>query len=396
MNMKKDLRDLSEEEFREVYHYLEKKTGGFKKVTPELILENPQYILIFRLCTGLSQRDFAKKLGVTKDWCRHTEARRNKIIHMAIAERYNRKIEILLKKSEIVFEGTSKTQNEYMFSRDQDLPEVKMKVKSISKISEENLKKLYEITKERTNNFTEFDPKLLSEIPQSLLIFRIIFREDHRIFAKKIEVCPRGIRRYESGRSKIKPRTAKNIMKIISKMFKENPKVNLNYEKVLENKRILTNFFGNRNLESMIEHGLKRLAGLKTNDFEKEVAKLLKKHSIPFEQAGVVSGLKRRYNIDFVIPNSKNPKLVIEAFRHTMGGKSKNTKSKVRSIDHRFQSIKLQNPKTKTLMIMKLTGKAILLDFVKKSLHLETLNTDTMLINQEIKYLPELAKEYMH
>jgi hypothetical protein len=395
MKFSKDLRDLNEKEFREVYSYLEKKTDGFKRISPELILENPQYILIFRLCTGLSQKEFAKKLGVTKDWCRHTEAKRNKIIHMAIAERYNKKIEILLNKNEIIFEETSITQSKYMFSRDQVLPEIKMKVKSISKISEEKLKELYEITKERTNNFTKFNPQLLSEIPQSLLIFRIIFREDHRIFAKKLKVCGRGLRRYESGKCRIRSRTGKIIMQKISEMFSERKIKDIGFDQLLENKRVLTNFFGNRNIEAMMKHGLNILAKLPQSDFEKEIAKTLKKHSIPFEQCAVIDGVKKRYNIDFVIPNTTEPKIAIEVFNHTMGGKSRNTRGKVRSIDHRFQSIKIKNPNIKTMMIAKLSGRPILLDFVKKKLEMEILNTNKLIINEEIQNLPEMIKKHV-
>ena len=393
MKFSKDLRDLNEKEFREVYSYLEKKTDGFKEVSPQLILENIQHLLIFRLCTGLSQKDFAKKLGKTKDTCRHNEARRRIILQKRIAKTYSDPIEKLLKENKVTFENTFQSWNKYMFSRDQDLPEIKFKCKSISKISEEKLKELYEITKERTNNFTEFNPQLLSEIPQSLLIFRIIIREDNRVFAKKLGSSERGYRRYESGRSKIKPKTAKKIMTKISEIFSERKIKDIGFDQILENKRVLTNFFGNRNLEAMMKQGLNVLAKIPQSEFEKEIAKLLDKHSIPFEQCAIIDGVKKRYNIDFIIPNSKDPKITIEVFNHTMGGKSKNTKGKVRSIDHRFQSIKIKNPNVKTMIIMKLTGRPILLDFVKKSLDMEILNTDTMLINQEIQNLPEFLKK---
>ena len=81
MQLKEDLRTISEEKFKEIYNYLEKKTSKFTAISPELILENNQYLLVLRLCSGLSQESFAKYLGTTKDWCRHTEAGRNKIKH---------------------------------------------------------------------------------------------------------------------------------------------------------------------------------------------------------------------------------------------------------------------------------------------------------------------------
>jgi hypothetical protein len=394
MKFSKDLRDLDEKEFREVYSYLEKETNGFTEVDPELILENQQYLLVFRLCLGVSQKQFDKKINAGKYWCRHTESKRNKIINETVAKRYNKKIENLLKNHEINLEKTLECWKRYTVSRNCFLSEtIKMRFNSISRISDEQLKELYEITKKETKDFTKFNPMLISEIPQTLLIFRIIFREDHKKFAKRVGVSERSYRRYECLEGRLRSETAKKITKHLLKTFSNKKIRDIGFDQLLENKRVLTNFFGHRNLEAMIEQGLKVLAKIPQTDFEKEVASLLEKHSIPFENCGIVAGIKRRYNIDFVIPDTKNPKIVIEVFRHTMGGKSRNTKSKVRSIDHRFQSIKLKNPKMRTITIMKLTGKAVLLDLIKKDLNREILNTDTMLINQEIQNLPDLLKE---
>jgi hypothetical protein len=393
MKFSKDLRDLNEEEFREVYGYLEKETNNFKSISPELILENNKYILIFRLCTGLPQKEFSKKIGRGSDTCRHTEAGRRTILQKRIAERYSKPIEKLLKNYKITFEKTFETWKQYMFARDQTLQEPKTKFGSITKISDENLKKLYEITKERTKNFTEFNYNLLLEIPQTLLVFRSIFKEDHRTFARKLGLCPKGYRSYEAARVRVKPRTAKRVTKRLPDMFDNESIRNIKFDKILENKRILSNFFGHRNHAAAMRQGLNILAKLPQTEFENEVASLLKSHSIPFDQSSVVCGLKRDYNVDFIIPNSKDPKIIIEVFMNTMGGKSRNTISKIRSIDHRFHSIKMNSPKIKTMIIMKLTGKPILLDDTKRKYDLEILDTDKMIINQEIKDLPIFLKE---
>jgi len=391
--MKKDLRDLDEKEFREIYTYLKDKTNGFKEVSTELILKNPCYILIFRLCLKLSQKNFSKKIEKGKDTCRHIEAGRRKIIQNETAERYSNQIETLLKNYKITYEKTLEAWKNYMFYRDQKLTKSKTNFGSISKISEENLKELYKITKERTKNFTKFNYKLLLELPQSLLIFRTILKEDHRIFARKLGICPKGCRTYEAAKARIKPRTAKMITKKLPNIFTDENTRNIDFNKLLENKRILTNFFGHRNHEAMMKQGLTILAKLPQTGFENDIAELLDKHSIEYEKCAIINGMKKSYNIDFIIPNSKNPKIIIEAFTYTIGGRSRNTKSKICNIDHRYQSIKMRHPQIKTIIVIKFTGRPILLDRTKMILDLEVLNTDKIFINQELKKLPNFLRK---
>ena len=61
-------------------------------------------------------------------------------------------------------------------------------------------------------------------------------------------------------------------------------------------------------------------------------------------------------------------------------------------VDHRFQALKKMHSDLITIMCIKITGKPILLDYVKEYLNIELLNTDYILINHEIKNLVTIIK----
>ncbi len=390
-----NLRQITEDQFKEVFYYLKSITNNFTEITPDLILENNQYLLIFRICLGLSQKDFGEKLGTTKDWCRHTEAQRRKIIHRKVAERYTNKIQDLFLQTTIILDDALKHWNNYMFySKDQILPEPEIRLKQISKLDEKDLENYFNLIKTETNNFTRFDVDLFKRIPQSILIFRIVLGIDHRKFAKILNINDRGLRKYESFRTWIKPQIAKKIVKSINALFSEY-KDDINLEKALENFRILTGFYGNRNLKSMTNHGLVRLA--KTQSIiEGEAYSLLNISRIPVERNCVVEGIKKKFNVDFVIPSVSNPKIVIESFIFKKSVKRNNWKSKVLITDHRFQALKMKNPDLITIMLIKSTERPILDSFIKKAIETEIINTDYYLINKEIETLPNLLNNLLN
>lgn len=393
-NSIKDLRQLDENEFEELFIYLKKRTKNFTRFYPDIVLENNQYLLIVRICLGLSQKEWGNKMENTKDWCRHIESKRHKIIHESIANRYCWKIQRLLNEKQINFKEALRFWRAYKFSSYQKFTETKIRFSSISKLTEKDLHKFFNLVRIKTKNFSNFNVKILLEVPQSILIFRIITGFSHRKFAKLLGLNARSIRSYETGKSRIKPQTAQKIMNEIENIFKENKAyADMEFNKLLENYRILRGFFGHRNLQAMVVGGVQRLAKLKTNEFEKQIAKLLESNGILFEQFSIINGIKRRYNVDFLIPNSQKPKFVIEAFRFATGGKSRNVKNKVVNIDHRFQAIKLKYPAIKTAIVMELIGRPVLAEFVKNSLELETMNTDFIFINESQK-LPLMIKTY--
>ena len=50
-----DIRFLKEDEFEQVYEYLKDKTNSFTEFSPDLIIENNQFLLIFRIILGNSK-----------------------------------------------------------------------------------------------------------------------------------------------------------------------------------------------------------------------------------------------------------------------------------------------------------------------------------------------------
>ena len=347
------------------------------------------------MCLGLSQKEFGEKLGATKDWFRHTESTKNKIIHRAIAARYTDKIQNLFVKKPVTSDYALKNWNNYMFhSKDQVLPEPEIELKQISKMTEEDLKKYFILIKDETKDFTKFDIDLLKRIPQSILILRIVLGIDHRKFAKMLNINDRGLRKYESLNSYIKPQTASKIVEVLNVIFKRYNQNDIYLEKALENFRILKGFYGHRNLDSMTNHGLTYLA--KTQSIiENEVYALLNSANIPVERNCIIDGINKKFNVDLAIPNISQPKIVIECFLFRKSITTRNWKFKAQIIDHRFQALKMKNSNLITIMVVKSTGRPILDSYVKKAIQVEILNTDYFLINKEIERLPDLIKEIM-
>ncbi|MDI6826009.1 MAG: hypothetical protein QMD36_02315 [Candidatus Aenigmarchaeota archaeon] len=53
-------------------------------------------------------------------------------------------------------------------------------MKPISKLTEEELKRWFDVVKEVTNNFSDFDPRILMQSPQYILMFSLVLGFDHK------------------------------------------------------------------------------------------------------------------------------------------------------------------------------------------------------------------------
>jgi len=377
-------------EFKKVYKYLKRKTNNFREFNEELILENNQYLLIFRIILGMSQREFAEKLDTTKDWCRHLESRRHKITHLKVAGRYSWKIEKLLREAKIDLLKSLENYKRYLFySKDQNLIGPEIKFKTFSKMNETDLISYFNIIKEETKNFTKFEPDLLVRIPQALTIFRVVLCLSHRQLGKIINRDESHLRKFEYLDRKIKPRTLDSVVKELEKLFLNFDHKNIVTERVLENFRILSGFYGNRNLDAYIKNGLTRFAKINTNKFEEEISEILSKNNIDYKRYVILKGEKRGFNVDFLIENN-GTKIALEVFSYSNIKKKAGVKTKVCMVDHRFQALKQKYPNLITMMCIEIIGKPILYNYVKKYLDMETLNTDYLLINNHRKKLMEI------
>jgi DNA-binding transcriptional regulator YiaG len=393
MTLPKDLREMNEKQFKRIFEILRVETNDFKNFPPDILMEDSKIILIIRCCLGLSQTKFADLLGTTKDWVRHTESGRRKILNVKPAMRWAPKIEMIIRNSEITFEKALECWRRFKFARDQKLPEIEDKRKTIKELTEEEFKEWFECIKAKTDNFTTFNPNILVENPQNILIFRLILGISHRRVSKVLGLESRWIRKWEHLEMRIKPLTAKKVMLKIKDLFELN-KPDVSFEKVKENFLISKGIFGHRNVKSWIENGLKfsRIHGF--TKFEKRIQNILKSaNAKKFECHATVEGIKNKFCVDFVIGNASNPDAIIEVFTFSSnkaGFHNCNTKAKI--LDHRFQMIKLKHPKVKTIMCVEFNGKPILSKLRREMLESQVINTDFLLINEEISKLPNIIE----
>jgi len=387
MTLPKDLREMSEEQFLLTLNYIKCKTCSFQQFPPELFIENNKYLFVIRCVLGLSQKELADRLGCTKDWVRHTEAGRNKIEDIKIAQRWISKIEELMKNTEMSLENTLNFWKRIQFSREQILPEIKKTRKTIFKITENELIEWFDEVKNKTNNFTKFDSKILIENPQNILIFRLALGIDHRKFAGMTGYNSRTIRKWEHLEMKMKSQTAEDVINKIKAFFSETD-IKIDVDKFIFNFRSFTNKFGNRNLASSFKRGLSFAKNQDLSPNEKEILDTLQKSKIQVEPHAIVQGLKRDFNVDFVIPDSKNPKILIESFDFSLNSKTvSHSKTRVCHVDHRFQMMKGKNKNIKTFLFIRFLGRPIHEELAKKSLEMEIVNTDFLVINHFEKLL---------
>lgn len=376
-----DLREMGEEQFIELFEHLRERTCDFKEFSPCLLLEDSRRLLLLRLCLGLSQREFARALGRTKDWVRHTEAGRRRIVYLKIANRYVDKINSLLNQKKITLEQTLENWKIYKFSRDQNLPEVEARFKPFLEINVGDFKKYFQLISVRTEGFTKITPELLAKIPQSILILRIALGINHRKFAKLVGVNNRTLRAYEHLEMKMKPETAAKFAGKIQPLFEKRK---IMATDALENFRYLKGIYGYGKLNSFVERGFKFAERTPPNPLEHKIRLLLESANIPFKIHARVQGLKRDHNVDFAIPNAQTPLVIIEVVQTRLKPrKKKNYRHLICLVDHRFQMIKAKHPNLITILIFWCCGPTTIVERVKEVLKIETLNTDIFYVNEK-------------
>jgi len=334
-----------------------------------------------RLCLGLSQKKFAEKLGVTKDWARHMEAGRRKIVHLKIANRYVGNINTLLNQRPITLKRALKNWRGYQFARDQNLSSIEVKIKSFLEMDEDDFKGYFELISGETEGFTKFSPNLLTKIPQSVLILRIVLGICHRKFARLIGTGSRALRKYEHAEMKMKSETATKFTENIRRFFGGNSVL---FTNALENFRYFKGVYGYGELNSFLERGLKFAERIPPNALETRVQLLLENAGIPFKMHARVTGLKRDYNVDFAIPDDQAPSVLIEVIQtQLMPKKNKNYRLFISLIDHKFQMIKARHPNIFTALIFYCNGPPLIVERARDMIKIETLNTDAYALKEE-------------
>lgn len=173
----KDLREMNEEQFADVFNLLRGITKNWSEFPPELLIENNRFLLVIRCALGLSQREFGIKLDASKQWVKEFESGRRKIIHNKPALRYVQLIRSLIEETKPSLSiGIAKWKEFKRFRHD---IKPKRKNEPLVKMTEEELKQLFKEVEKQTNHFTNFEPAILIENPQSFKIFRLSLGFSH-------------------------------------------------------------------------------------------------------------------------------------------------------------------------------------------------------------------------
>jgi DNA-binding transcriptional regulator YiaG len=387
----KDLRDLNEEEFKQVYEYIKEKTNNFTCLNKSLLDESPQYLLIIRFALGLSQLEFSKLLGTTnKQWVRHFEAGRQGFKYSKMYDNALDLINKLFSENKIVdYERTlllwqrGKAARNKFFLKPR---EEKYVIKDLNEMNIEDFKLYFNYLKQETNNFTNFDPNIIYLTPEFITIFRIILDISHRLLARIMNIMPRTVRTNQSRTYKMTPEKCQLYIKIFKDLFKKR------------------NIIGKVDLENSIKN-FKRISNY--DEFESEIINILDKNNVKVFNCEKVEGQKyyaklhsiikfeeRELNFDFLIFENNKPIGVIEATKVLGTPKESSKRIRLRYrigyIDHRFQMIKEYYPNIITITAIKCRKEEK--ELVKRFLKLETLNTDFYFVNDEIKRITKFLE----
>lgn len=79
---------MTEERLRKLFLEVEKSTNNFTEFSPEVLMENSNRLIVFRLALGLSQENFAKLFNVSFDAISQQERIKNKKMLISTANKF--------------------------------------------------------------------------------------------------------------------------------------------------------------------------------------------------------------------------------------------------------------------------------------------------------------------
>jgi DNA-binding XRE family transcriptional regulator len=115
LKLPQDMRKITLNQFEKLLNFVKKKTNNFSQIPISLITADSRFLFVFRCILGMSQKTLAEELGTSKDWVRHTESGRNKIVHVGPASRWIHKLEKLLNKNSIDLDEAKITFKRFKF-----------------------------------------------------------------------------------------------------------------------------------------------------------------------------------------------------------------------------------------------------------------------------------------
>jgi len=201
-----------------------------------------------------------------------------------------------------------------------------MKNMGAMKLKERDLKKIFQKSKNVSNNFRDIESMLL-QFPQSILILRFAAREGRKKFGKRCKISYSEMTLIEKGNEKLGTKRVRRIVEhtknlhpdfswnSIKKVYMQFLDYSKNGAKqiLLENK-----FIRPQDLIPLEQkrNNLVKILKLRNMDKnEKNIFRILNSNMIPFErQVPIENSLQspKMIVVDFAIPSSVKPRVVIE------------------------------------------------------------------------------------
>jgi transcriptional regulator with XRE-family HTH domain len=323
------------------FNFFREKTNNFNAFPISLFLADSSLSIFFIRCSrGMKQKELAKSIGCTKDLIRHLENKHERIVHAGPALRWMHKLQALLP-TNISFEDFERNWKKIIFSK----IEIFEKKESFKKLPPEEIIKKIEELEEKTNNFVDIE-KALEEDGRNIFLFRVVCRTRLKELAKILKVDDKEIRRWENGKRRIKPETIEKIAATLKELMKN---AKLEKETLLKNLKDIKSSRASFRRRVQIKNGISLVEKLPPTELEKEVINFLNSHNIPFKLHATLECNGKLFNVDFAIPDSNNPKIIMEVF--TCKSDAINLRARVVITDHRFLIFKMKNPQLKTIMI---------------------------------------------
>ncbi len=272
-------------------------------------------------------------------------------------------------------------------------------------INKQYLEELLNLTMHKTKGLTKFNDELLNERPESILIFRLLLKKSQNEFSKIINLSKGSLWRSELGESEI-IRKHPEIIEKIRPLFKKftlpkNPIEDISNTYLRFRRNYLVDSERAKEIRKNVSPFNNADKGIKSkskdvpeNDFELQISSLLKENNIEFDMHGIVNLNKRKIIVDFVIPSSKNPKIVVEV-KQTATTKPRRVYDALHYqaivINHRMRAIKKEFPETKTVAII--SSKNIPIKKVSPFVEEEFLDTDAYFTDSTLNKFLEYVKK---
>jgi DNA-binding XRE family transcriptional regulator len=176
---------------------------------------------------------------------------------------------------------------------------------------------LYQWAEKTTSNFKKISPEIILKEPKVLKIFRVLSGNGQTTFAKTLGISQSAVSALERGA--IKALSKKELKRVGLVLSKQKFEVLSEEEFIKRSKKIaIRGRFYSEYAKAIAEKNARKAAirsaqSKKPTVQEQQIADFLQGNGICFEKQASLEVNNVFYVVDFVIPNAKNPRMIIEA-----------------------------------------------------------------------------------